>query len=131
MDTLNDFIIEYPHVKVLKPKKDIEFKILHMMCVDTAEVLARHAGREYGFGNHTDALPRATQINLLTVEEREHLPTNNLDAERHLAAFGRRAPVATVSSEIRSSPLKGSVMMLPYFSPRLSETLQTKASIPL
>ena len=31
---------------------------------------------------------RATQIHLLSAEERKHLPTNNLNCERYLAKFG-------------------------------------------
>ena len=64
------------------------------MCVNAAEVFCRQAGREYGFGDQTETSVRATQLNLLTKEELEHLPTNNLDAERNLCVFGKRAPVA-------------------------------------
>ena len=38
--------------------------------------------------------PRATKLNLLTNDELEGLPTNNLESERHLAGFGKRAAVA-------------------------------------
>ena len=38
--------------------------------------------------------PHATKLNLLTNDELEGLPTNNLESERHLAGFGKRAAVA-------------------------------------
>ena len=36
-------------------------------------------------GNDEDVTPRATRINSLTSDERENLPTNNLNYERYLA----------------------------------------------
>ena len=93
-DTLKDYVIHYPHVKVDMPNTDLTNQILKLMCIDAGEVFARQAGREYGFGDHLDKPARATQINLLTKEERAGLPTNNLDSERHLSVFGKRAPVA-------------------------------------
>ena len=93
MDTLKDYIIEYPHVKVHAPTADVSSRILNKMCLEAATVLDRQAGREYGFGELQ--LPvRATQLHLLTAEERKGLSTNNLDAERHLTVMGRRAPLA-------------------------------------
>jgi hypothetical protein len=93
-DTLKDYVIHYPHVKVDKPNTDLSNQILKLMCIDAGEVFGRQAGREYGFGDHLDKPARATQIHLLTKEERAGLPTNNLDSERHLSVFGKRAPVA-------------------------------------
>ena len=94
MDTLKDYVVEYPHVKVNKPSTDLEFQILDKMCVNAAEVFCTQAGREYGFGDQSKKPVRATQLHLLTKEELEYLPTNNLDAERNLCVFGKRAPVA-------------------------------------
>ncbi|CAB4057602.1 unnamed protein product [Lepeophtheirus salmonis] len=37
---------------------------------------------------------RATELNLLTTVQLSGLPTNNIEAERHLAEFGKRAAVA-------------------------------------
>ena len=51
MDTLKDYVIDYPHVKVQKSTADIEEKILQKMCIDAAAVLDRQAGGEYGFGS--------------------------------------------------------------------------------
>ena len=65
------------------------------MCLHAAQVFDRQTGREYGFGKfHLANPPRATQLNLLTSDELEGLPTNNLESERHLAGFGKRAAVA-------------------------------------
>ena len=94
MDTLKDYIVVYPHVKVHTPTEDVAFKILKMMCVDAAIVFGRQAGREYGFGTLLNEPARATQLYLLSKEELSDLSTNNLDAERHLTVFGRRAPLA-------------------------------------
>ena len=52
LDTLQDYIIHYPHVKVNKPSSDLELKILNMMVSATADVFSLQCGREYGFGKH-------------------------------------------------------------------------------
>ena len=65
------------------------------MCLHAAQVFDRQTGREYGFGKFClSNPPRATELNLLSNEELVGLPTNNLESERHLAGFGRRAAVA-------------------------------------
>ena len=89
MDTLKEYIIHYPHIKITMPTSTLAKKVLHKMCTAAAEVLDRQAGREYGFGeaHNITNQPRATQLNLLTEEELAGLPTNNLDAERHSAVF--------------------------------------------
>ena len=94
VDTLKEYRVEYPHIQVTQPTTDIVQQLLKKMCEDAATVLDRQAGREYGFGEGVDVTPRATQLHLLAPEERADLPTNNLDAERHLSVFGKRAPVA-------------------------------------
>ena len=95
LKTLIQYRVEYPHVKVNEPEGDVPKTILKKMCTDAANVLERQAGREYGFGEQSaNPEPRATQIHLLTKEERHGLPSHNLDAERHLSVFGKRAPVA-------------------------------------
>ena len=63
------------------------------MCKDAAATLLQHSGREYGFADE-DESPRATQLHLLRKEELAGLLSNNIPAERHLAVFGKRAPVA-------------------------------------
>ncbi|CAB4061316.1 unnamed protein product [Lepeophtheirus salmonis] len=63
------------------------------MCIDAAEVFDRQAGREYGFGKYRlGKQPPAKELKLLTTEQLSGLPTNNLEAERHLA--GKRVAVA-------------------------------------
>ena len=94
MDTLQDYIVEYTHVQVRTPTEEIASNILNLMCIDAANVLERQAGREYGFGKFVDEPARATQLHLLTPDERADLPTNNLDSERNLTVFGKRAPLA-------------------------------------
>jgi hypothetical protein len=95
LETLKDYVIHYPHIPVVNPTSALSKKILHKMCIDAAEVFDRQAGREYGFGKYRlGKLPRATELNLLTPEKLRGLPTNNLEAERHLAGFGKRAAVA-------------------------------------
>lgn len=81
---------------VQKPLTDTELNLFDLMCVDAAHVLMQQCGREYEFA--TEDLcgqnAQATQIYLLSTEELVHLPSNNLPAEQHLAAFWQRAPVA-------------------------------------
>ena len=65
------------------------------MCLHAAQVFDCQTGREYGFGNFClSNPPGATELHLLTNEELAGLPTNNLECERHLAGFGKRAAVA-------------------------------------
>ena len=94
IETLKEYRIEYPHVQVTTPTSDIAQQLLLKMCEDAATVLERQAGREYGFGEGLNLAPRATQLYLLSPEDRAGLLAHNLDAERHLSVFGKRAPVA-------------------------------------
>ena len=64
------------------------------MCEIAATVLEQQAGWEYDFGEGAYATPRAMQLHLLSPEDCAVLSSNNLDAERHLTVFGKRAPVA-------------------------------------
>ena len=52
------------------------------MCVEAASGILVQYGREYGFREASDQTARATDISLLTAEERDGLPTNNLHANR-------------------------------------------------
>ena len=94
VDTLIDYRVHYPHVKVNELETDAAKKLLFRMCLDAANVLERQAGREFGFGQSLDLEKRATSLHILSKDEIKDLPTHNLDAERHLSVFGRRAPVA-------------------------------------
>ena len=95
-DTLKEYRVEYPQVQVTQPTTDVAQQLVKM-CEDAAAVLEQQAGREYGFGDEVDVTPRATQLHLLSPEDRADLPYNNLDAECHLSVFGKRAPVAKFS----------------------------------
>ena len=75
MDTLKDYVIDHPHVKVQKPTTDIEEKILQKMYIDAAEVLDGQAGREYGFGSYKKKPARASQLHLLSKDNLADLPT--------------------------------------------------------
>ena len=93
-------MVYYPHNKVLKLTSDLCCKILKKMCLHAAQVFDCQKGREYGFGNFRLLNPpRATELHLLTDEELAGLPTNNLESERHLAGFGKRAEVAKFSNK--------------------------------
>ena len=50
------------------------------MCLQAAQVFDHQPGREYEFGRSRLLKPsRATELNLLTYEELDGLPTNNLE----------------------------------------------------
>ena len=40
--------------------------------------------------------PCATELNLITNDDLDGIPTNNLESERHLAGFGKQAAVAKI-----------------------------------
>ena len=95
MSTLDAYVIHCPQNKVLKPTSDLCSKILYKMCLNAAQVFDCQTGREYRFGNfRLSNPPRATELHLLTNEKLAGLPINNLESERHLAGFGKRAAVA-------------------------------------
>ena len=83
------------HINVLKPTSELCCKILNKMCLHAAKVFDRQTSRKYGFGKFNLLnTPRAAELNLLTNEELDGLPTNNLNSEKHLAGFGKRVAVA-------------------------------------
>ena len=101
MCTLNDYVIDYPHVKVQKPTGDIEEKILQKMFIDAAEVLDRQAGREYSFGSYKEKPAHASKLHLLSKDNLADLSTN-LGTEHHFLVFGRKPPVAFAGKGIRN-----------------------------
>ena len=124
LDTLKEFQVKYPHVQVTQPITDVAQQLLKKMCEDAAAVLDRQAGREYGFGvGGVDETPRVTQLHLLPPDERAGLPTNNIDAERHLAVFGKRAPVPKFKN--KKFTAKG-IEMLRYSNQGLSRKNKVK-----
>ena len=95
MNTLDDYVVLYPHINELKPTSELCCKIHNKMCLHANQVIDRQTGREYRFGKFClSNSSHATQLNLLTNDELDELPTNNLKSERNLAEFGKRATVA-------------------------------------
>ena len=85
-DTLAEFHVEWTHVKMTdnRPVSDLGHFLLGAMCKQAALGVELQCKREYRDDDET----RATPLFRLTEEERAHLPTNNLSAERYLARFG-------------------------------------------
>ena len=83
-----------PYIQVPQTTTNVAHELLEKMCEDAATVLARQAGWEYSFGEGVYVVPRATQLHLLWPEDRAGLLAINLDAECHLAVFGKREPFA-------------------------------------
>ena len=84
IDTLKEYRVKCPHVQVIQPTTNVAQQLIEKMCEDAATVLKRQASQEYGFGKGVYGTPKATQLHLLSPEDRAGLPSNNLDAERHL-----------------------------------------------
>ena len=85
------------------------------MYVDGAHILMRQCGREYGFatGDLCGKYAQATQLYLLSTEELVQLPKNNIPADHHLVAFGRKEPLL-LTSQTKSSKQKPYVMTWNY-----------------
>ena len=85
-DTLAEFHVEWTHVKMNdnRPISDLDHFLLGVMCKQAALGVELQCKREYWDDDET----RATPLFRLTEEERAHLPTNNLSAEKYLARFG-------------------------------------------
>ena len=82
------------HIKVFTPTFELFCKIVNKMCLHATQVFDCQTGKEYGFGKFClSNSPGATELNLLTYDELAELPNNNLEYERHLAGFGKRAAV--------------------------------------
>ena len=60
-----------------------------------------------------DVTQRATRINSLTSDERENLPTNNLNYERYLAKFGYLAAQSAVHSNkpFKAKRIRGDLVL--------------------
>lgn len=94
MDSMNEFLVIYPHVKITKPTSEVELLLLNEMCKDAADALDMQCGREYGFGKFKDKEQRATKLYDLTTEQLKDLPTNNIIAEREFSVFDRKSIAA-------------------------------------
>ena len=98
MDTLKDFHVPWTHIDMLKlvPSSSFDHYLLDAMCKNAAEGILMQCRGEYWLDN--DKTPRATQPHKLTSEQRKHIPTENLEAERYLAKFGYLASVSASKS---------------------------------
>jgi hypothetical protein len=84
MDTLSEkpeYAVEYSF-EVPEPTEEIEKLLLDKFCVGVAESLKTQKGREYGFDSSKKQ--RATNLALLSDEELNGLPPNNMICERQL-----------------------------------------------
>lgn len=88
LDTLVEYHVPWRHVNMpaQAPSSDLDRLLLSQMCKDAAIGVELQCSREYWDDKLED--PRATQIHLLSAENKTNLPTNNLNCERYLAKFG-------------------------------------------
>lgn len=49
MDTLKDYLVVYNHLNIQEPDTELVKELLNLMCLDPAEGLKLHCGREYEF----------------------------------------------------------------------------------
>ena len=87
METLSLYSVNYCHIDIKVPDSELEIELLTEMCHDAAKTIELQCGREYGFGCHSDAVPRATEIHKLSEEERKDLEKSNIIGERELGVF--------------------------------------------
>ena len=92
--------VESTHVPVVKngSESELDHYLPGEMCAQAAIGIEMQCKREYWAGNYEDVTPRATRINSFTSEERENLPTNNLNCERYLDKFGYLAAQSAMHS---------------------------------
>ena len=98
LDTLKDFHVTWTHIDMQKlvPSSPFDHYLLDIMCKNAAEGILMQCGCEYWLNDKT--APRATQIHELTPEQRENIPTENIESERYLAKFGYLASVSASKS---------------------------------
>ena len=84
--TLEKYHVKWTHVIMQKqqPTNALDKYIVRQMCVDAGAGVEMQCAREY-WSESED--PQATQLFKLT-EERENLPTENLEPERYMARVG-------------------------------------------
>ena len=88
MDTLKDYTVPWTNNTLTT---QIYHHIIGKMCLNAATGVELQCKREYWEIQNNEVIlsePQATRINLLSPDERKHLPTNNLSIERYLAKFG-------------------------------------------
>ena len=98
LNTLDDYSVPWTHVNTdnLKPATPLDYALLDKMSKEAAIGVHLQCSREYWEEN--DEKSRATQLNKLTAEQRECIPTENMSCERYLARFGGLASVAAAKS---------------------------------
>ena len=78
------------------PSSPLDHYLLKMMCEKAATVVQMQCASEYR--TDENPAPRATQVHKLRKEERQNIPTENMEAERYLARFGYLASVSAAKS---------------------------------
>ena len=91
--TLQKFIVSIHGIPNPTLTSEISQTIVNEMCISAAAAIKLQCAREYGFSDEDEKL-RTTDLSVLTNEELEGLPTNNLITERDLSRFDREARVS-------------------------------------
>ena len=89
-DTLSKFVCRIRQMPTPTLTTDLSQEVIKRLCMATAEAIKLQCGREYGFSD-LSGKERATNLATLTIEQLQHLPTNNCISERDLAKFDREA----------------------------------------
>ena len=82
------------------------------MCNDAAKTLELQCGREYGFGSLYGKKKRGTDLASMSVSDLQHMPTDNVIAEREFAKFDHVSQVAKYRNRFFSAKGIRSDMML-------------------
>ena len=96
INTLEDFRVKYSRIVVEDLTEPLQLLILEKLCSHAADAVLRQCGREYGFaGDGSSVGDRGvTNLKSLPNELLKVLPTDNLNCERQLSEFDRRAVAA-------------------------------------
>ena len=93
IDALKECWVQYPHVQVTKPKTNLGKQLLEKMCEDPATVLETTSRSRVWFWWSGLCNTKSNAI-ASTLTRRSCWLSNKLDAECHLAVFGKAAPFA-------------------------------------
>ena len=98
MEMLHQYHVKWKHVSMANqvPTTDLDHYLLKEMCAESTEGVKMHFGRDY-FKDDVQE-PRATQLHLLSHEEKTNIPKENLVAEQYLAKFGYLASISASCS---------------------------------
>ena len=94
---LDSYHVNWTHICMRKqqPNTPLYIYLLKQMCIDAGAGVELQCAREY-WSESDD--PRATQLFKLTENERENLPTENLEPERYMALVGGLAAQSAAHS---------------------------------